>query len=144
MGQIFWNTDVNAPGCPGEIQGERRRDRILIQTDWDYPATAQTFGWSLRDVQNCNRRADFEFGVECGVLVCEECREPFYPMEVDDGQCPECGGHCVAMKVCDHDSTDGTVDCKVCGVTALEFITAADQWLRDNDGATADDPGYFA
>jgi len=25
----------------------------------------------------------------------------------------------------------------------MEFISAAGEWLRDNHGATADDPGYF-
>jgi len=31
----------------------------------------------------------------------------------------------------------------VCGVQAGEFISAAGEWLRENDGVTADDPGYF-
>ena len=107
---ITWNTDVNAPCCPGEIIGPRYRDdqtgrwtndRILIQTDWDFPATAETFGWSTRNVQVC----------------------------------PEC--------TCDHNGTDGTVDCK-CGITVGQFIDAAREWHDNNDGATAEDPGYFA
>ena len=101
MNPITWSTDVNAPCCPGEIVAEDGRS-ILVQTDWDYPSVAQSFGWSLRNVQRC----------------------------------PYCGG-------CDHSSTDGTVDCPECGVTAGAFIAAAGEWLRDNDGTTAEDPGYF-
>jgi hypothetical protein len=96
MGQITWNTDVNAPGCPGEIVNDDGRT-VLLQTDWDYPGVASTFGWDIRDVLD---------------------------------------------NPCDHNGTDGTVDCE-CGVTASEFIAAARQWLDDNDGAVMDDPGYF-
>lgn len=46
-------------------------------------------------------------------------------------------------ETCRHSGTDGTVDCPNCGATASEFISAARQWLDDNDGAEADDPGYF-
>lgn len=107
---ITWNTDVNAPGCPGEILGEDGRS-ILIQTDWDYPGTARTFGWTLDTVQ----------------------RKPTEQEEENGADVPHC----------DHDGTDGTVDCKECGCTAGDFISAAYDWLADNDGATADDPGYF-
>jgi len=34
--------------------------------------------------------------------------------------------------------------CLSCGRTASDFITAAGDWLRDNAGAEAEDPGYFA
>lgn len=44
---------------------------------------------------------------------------------------------------CEHAGTDGTVNCPDCGLTADVFIAAASEWLYDNDGATADDPGYF-
>ena len=40
---------------------------------------------------------------------------------------------------CSHDSTDGTVDCPDCGLTASEFIEAARNWLDSNDGITAED-----
>ena len=131
MGSITWNTDVNAPCCPGEIVGPRYRDdstgrfmndRILIQTDWEYPAVANNFGWSLRTVQRC-----------------KECGRVDTAIHGGRWECAECGNW---NKTCDHDSTDGTVDCG-CGVTAMEFISAAGEWLRDNHGATADDPGYF-
>jgi hypothetical protein len=46
---------------------------------------------------------------------------------------------------CDHISTDGTVDCKECSMTASEFISAAAQWLHDNDGRVFRNKGmeYF-
>jgi hypothetical protein len=111
MSRIRWSTEVNAPCCPGEIVavGRPRRDdsgrfepneRILIETDWDYPGVAQSFGWSLRSVQ-----------------------KP--------------GAHC------DHDSTDGTVPCRECGLTQTDFISAAYDWLREHNAAEAEDPGYF-
>jgi hypothetical protein len=44
---------------------------------------------------------------------------------------------------CNHNLTDGTVDCLGCGLTASEFISAAIDWLNEHDGVIADDPGYF-
>ncbi len=44
---------------------------------------------------------------------------------------------------CEHGGTDGTVDCHDCGMTAADFIAAAVDYLDSQDGATADDPGYF-
>jgi len=102
MGRITWNTDVNAPCCPGEIVNDDGRT-LLIQTDWDYCGTARSFGWDMRTVQ---------------------------------------AGHAGEWD-CSHDGTDGTVDCPHCPLKASAFMEAAHEWLRDNDGATADDPGYF-
>ena len=100
--KIQINTDCNAPGCPCEIlpvgKGSKGLAGILVQTDWDYPGFATSFGWDVNSVQR-------------------------------EGQ------------NCDH-ASDGTVDCK-CGVTASEFISAAYDFLADNDGLTVDDPGYF-
>ena len=70
---------------------------VLVQTDWEYPSVARTFGWSI-------------------------------PAS-EDG--------------CTHDGTDGTVDCRSCGMTASDMIGAAGEWLADNIGADAEDPGYF-
>jgi hypothetical protein len=50
----------------------------------------------------------------------------------------------VTPKPCDHSCTDGTIDCPDCGITVAQFISEARCWLDDHDGATADDPGYFA
>jgi hypothetical protein len=76
-------------------------DSRLIQSDWDFPGTARSFGWDMRDVQ------------QEGIAKCE------------------------------HDETDGTVTCPRCGLTATDFISAAGEWLDDNIGAEAEDPGYF-
>jgi hypothetical protein len=84
---------------------------VLVQTDWDFPATARTFGWDIQEVQA-------------------------YAADED--------GMTLETKMnCSHRGTDGTVTCPDCGVTATEFITAAGEWLDDNIGAEAEDPGYF-
>lgn len=124
---IIWNTDCNAP-CPGEIVDDESGQTLLVQTDWDYPCVAGTFGWSIRNVQRCPECSsvdvkpapDFLGGA---VAECQECGEQF--------------------DACHHENTDGTIDCPDCGVTATDFISAAGEWLRDNHGVTADDPGYF-
>lgn len=122
---ITWNTDVNAPGCPGEIVGPNGQTR-LIQTDWDYCGTASSFGWSVQQVQMCP--ACGERGVKT------DCDHEF--------QCTndECRVH--LFEPCDH-GTDGTVDCRKCGIKNHHFISAAGDWLSENDGAEAEDPGYF-
>lgn len=121
MGKIVWNTDVHAPCCPGEIVAEDGRT-ILIQTDWDYPGVASSFGWSVAHVQKCPDCGGSAVGPNIG--HCQECDHAW-------------------EEPCRHESTDGTVDCGECGVTAAQFIEAAREWLDDNDGAEADDPGYF-
>ena len=103
MGKITWDTDCNAPCCPGQIVADDGRT-ILIQTDWDYPGVARTFGWNMGEVQP------------------PLCHEDFH---------------------CDHNGTDGTVRCPGCNCTPGQFIAAACDFLMDNDGAQADDPGYF-
>ncbi len=128
---ITWNTDVNAPCCPGEIVNDDGRT-LLIQSDWDYCGTANSFGWSLVSVQRDR---------------CPDCGNKIDWLEEDanghpsQGVCMGCGRD---FQQCQHDATDGTVDCKECGVTASEFMAGAYDWLRDNDGVTAADPGYFS
>ena len=122
---ITWNTDVNAPCCPGEIVGDDSGQTVLVQTDWDYPGTASSFGWWLGSIQVCHKcgaRLD-EPEDSSTVLVCADCGEEQQP--------------------CRHDGTDGTVDCPDCGLTTGDFISAAGEWLANNDGATVEDPGYF-
>jgi len=133
---ITWNTDVNAPGCPGEIVADDGQT-ILIQNDWDYPGTAVSFGWSLSEVQQ---------PLACRALTAALADySPDDELSTLDGvidlirQC----WHDAADNPCLHDSSDGTVDCDECGITASEFINAAYDWLMDHDGATAEDPGYF-
>lgn len=125
MSTITWNTEVNAPSCPGEILAEDGQS-VLVQTDYDYPGVASSFGWSLRQVQRCPECRDvLTVDPDCKAFACPQCDHLI-------GRC------------CDHRGTDGTVDCRECGVPAISFITAAGDWLSDNDGAQAEDPGYFA
>lgn len=69
--RITWNTDVNAPCCPGEILAEDGRS-VLVQTDWDYPGVASTFGWSMRDVQR-NTAGDCLHDFTDGTVDCADC-----------------------------------------------------------------------
>lgn len=87
----------DAPDCLKIVAADGRD--LLVQTDWDYPGVATSFGWDISTVNQ------------------------------DRG--------------CNHEGSDGTIDCDSCGTTADEFIQAARQFLDDNDGATAEDPGYF-
>jgi hypothetical protein len=112
---ITWNTQVDAPGCAGEIVNDDGAS-VLIQTDFDWPGVAMTFGWNMTDVQ------DKRHG----------------PYEDENG-----AYRGAEFEPCYHEQTDGTVDCKDCTCKATDFIAAAGAWLADNDGATADDPGYF-
>lgn len=122
---ITWNTDVNAPCCPGEIIDDETGATVLIQTDWDCPGVASTFGWSTQSIQRCQ---------SCGHM------QEVDPQAVAQFECGECGELCDR---CRHNGTDGTVDCPSCHITATQFIESAGNWLSANDGATADDPGYF-
>jgi len=88
----------DAPCCV-KLVADDGRD-VLIQTDWDYPAIASVFGWSVSRVENGDTN-------------------------------------------CEHDDTDGTIDCPRCKATASMFIQSAREWIDDNDGAEAEDPGYF-
>jgi hypothetical protein len=49
----------------------------------------------------------------------------------------------LVINQCCHQVTDGTVDCDDCGMPAMEFIKAAGEYLREHNGVTAEDPGYF-
>jgi hypothetical protein len=77
MSKIIWNTEVNAPCCPGEIlNADDESQSVKIQTDWDFPGVASTFGWSMDSVQvtdddgeeseYCNHR-DTDGTVDCPV-----------------------------------------------------------------------------
>jgi len=84
---------------------------ILVQTDWDFPGLARTFGWDMQEVQG------------------HALDEDGMTLEYDNN--------------CEHRGTDGTVKCIDCGLSASTFIAAAQEWLDDNIGAEAEDPGYF-
>jgi hypothetical protein len=72
MPRIYWDTDCHAP-CVGMIvNADDETQTVLVQTDWDYPGVAGTFGWSIREVQA-------DEGVECdhrhtdGTVKCQDC-----------------------------------------------------------------------
>ena len=88
------------------IARKRRRDyrgpegaTVFVQTDYDFPGVARTFGWS-------------------GPRTRKGCR---------------------------HDGTDGTVDCRGCGLTASEMIGMAAEYLDRiaDSGRSVEDPGYL-
>lgn len=139
--QIQINTDCNPHPCEAVYDEETAKlyemaraefaeafPSILVQTDWDFPKVAVSFGWSLADFQRCRK---------CGAEIApdEETGEP--------EKCENCGRK-KGNVYCRHDGTDGTVGCKECGATAGDFIAKAYDFLRDNDGLTVDDPGYFS
>ncbi len=104
----------NAPCCV-LIQNDDGRD-LLIQTDYDFPGVASTFGWSTAHLR---RKPTIDIG-------------QMLPDEI------------AKLNVCDGASfTDGTIDCPTCGKSALSFINEAREWMNANDGATERDPGYF-
>lgn len=135
--------------CFGLVDAATGAEVLFVQSDWDWAGLASAFGWTPAVVQKCKPRKDFDFKAQCGVWVCEECRAPLYPMEVyHDGvqpnECPECGGQCHPLFTCDHDSTDGTVPCKECGVPAGDFLASAFDWLEARDGEVIECDDYNA
>ena len=114
----------DAPCCIKIIAADGRD--LLIQTDWDWPGIATTFGWDIKSVQNVPAcYADWQEGLDC---TPEEHKA-----------CEEYESH----KPCEHSHTDGTVRCKSCGLEPSQFLASARQYLDDNDGAEVEDPGYF-
>ena len=127
---ITWHTGVE--GAIGAIvPDDEGYECVIVQTDWDYPTVASTFGWTTELVQPCPI---------CGIvfLTREAVMSRGYPVEF---VCPKC--QTVRVNPCCHQTTDGTVDCPDCDLKAGHFIEAAGQYLLDNDGQTAEDPGYF-
>ena len=81
--------------------GQFQIGRSVYGTDFELPFAAELVGWSLRRVQ----RIDGEL-----VVLSRAAR---------------------SKKSCDHRSTDGSVDCRDCSVTAMDFITAASDYLYE-------------
>ena len=70
--KITFEKPTNAPGC-FLIRAEDGRTE-LIQSDWDFPSLAQTFGWSLSMVQIPKRGREMCFhGSTDGTIKCSEC-----------------------------------------------------------------------
>jgi len=104
--KIHIDTDQNPPCgriyAPCRIVAEDGRD-IVCNHDLDYPGFANTFGWSVRNVQKCPvcERILTDVDYRANKVNCENCDEN------EDGY--------TRFPCCEHDGTDGTVDCKVCG-----------------------------
>lgn len=118
-----------------KIRDKKKRRTLLIQSDWDYPGIAGTFGFSLKSVQKCENCDGIITGVDphAKTFLCDACEEDKEDTGVMENNHP----------CCDHRTTDGTVDCKDCGVPVGAFISAAGDWMDENDGKTTEDPGYF-
>jgi hypothetical protein len=48
-------------------------ETVLIQTDYDYPGVAETFGWSLRDVQHDDNELPCRHQHTDGTIDCPNC-----------------------------------------------------------------------
>lgn len=48
---------------------------LLVQSDWDYPSIAGTFGWSLRGTQYGNATPCDHSGTD-GTIACPDCGIP--------------------------------------------------------------------
>lgn len=86
-------------------------------------------------------------GAICKVLNSTESRSILVQQDTDAPGVASAFGwsprYVTSIAGCRHLTTDGTVDCQECGVKAIQFIESAIEFLNDNDGAVADDPGYF-
>lgn len=162
--QIMLNTDVQAPNfcfevLPVRMKGEKTADMpnaIFVQSDWDYAPFAQAFGWSINAVQICRRcgkQLDLSsfMGVkieDVGTHGMDEAREQQEQWKNGElaVKCESCGFRKTNRRAgnvrCEHNG-DGTVSCKTCGAKTGDFLAAAYDFIMANDGAVADDPGYF-
>ena len=83
------------------------RESMLVQADYDYPATAIAFGWSTSRVQRDRKTGAARTLARLPRDYYERARRGY----------------------CEHTGTDGTVDCRKCGVTAGDFIASAAECL---------------
>ena len=134
MSKIRLEIPNNAPGC-FLIREVDTGKSILVQTDWDFPGTASTFGWSVAEVIP-EKPDGFDAWLDGGawfdkkeVAAFKRFEKRWFPNE---GEAP----------FCEHSGTDGTIKCPGCKMAPGVFISAAAQWMRENEGAEADNPGY--
>lgn len=97
-------------------------------------AVAQTLYHEVVDVLDCIQNEDHEESLESLTKAVDVAKDLTRLVKVKGRK---------RKNKCSHSGTDGTVPCKDCGLTASDFITAAYDWLSDNEGAKAEDPGYF-
>lgn len=120
MSQIELQQPDNAPNYSFAVQQVDGNGNVFIQTDWEYPGIAATFGWSP-----------------------SQCK----PNDLDEDELadmtPEQQSWHHKQCRCEHKGTDGTVDCKDCGLEATDFIASAYDFLQENEGKIVEDPGYF-
>ena len=79
--------------------------------------------------------------VPCGMKVTAEDGQDFIVQT--DWEYPGLSSTFGGPSGCNCGASDGTIDCAACKLTASEMISLAAEWLNDNDGAEAEDPGYF-
>ncbi len=108
----------------------------LVQSDWDFPATAQSLGWSLSRVQRRNKIGDRDArkdatwqGTETIILDKAPPRASFASKPWQQGGSWVHGQNPRPPRNCRHSGTDGTVDCPDCGVKAGDFVRAAGEYL---------------
>lgn len=65
----------DAPGCLKIVAEDGRA--LLIQTDWDWPGVASSFGWSIKSVQQtgeeCFQLGWCEHRATDGTVPCPDC-----------------------------------------------------------------------
>ena len=50
------------------------KNSVLVQTDWDYPSLAQTFGWNLKECQwSYDAYPQCEHAGTDGTVKCSDC-----------------------------------------------------------------------
>jgi hypothetical protein len=128
---------------------ETKKD-LLIQTDWNFPGLASNFGWRISAVQ---RDDDEDLKLAYTILLAisefwETGDAPIHKSALlfDDHDKPIAQfirQFITSVQCCQHLHSDGTVTCPDCGLTSTDFISAAREWLDDNEGAEAEDPGCF-
>ena len=69
IARITWSTETFC--AAGEITNDIDDRTILVQTDWDYPGVADTFGWSTRGVQSGQGACDHS--ETDGTVACSAC-----------------------------------------------------------------------
>ncbi len=113
---------------------------LLVQTDWDFPGLATNFGWSISSVQTSEEQT-----VSLMRAILQDL-DRFYSQGMAPPNRDICRRISEVLRIdfgCNHDGTDGTVTCPDCGMTTTDFISAAREWLDENQGAEVEDPGYF-